>query len=339
VRRLGARLVLTAHKVREQAWTYGWTTHSCDALVAVSNWIKDALQPFTDVPIGVIHNGIDTRRFVPADRIPTSPPIVAWVGRGSAPRKRLEVFAAVAPLLRRAGLRVWVIDQQGPESCTHVPAEAVRTLSAIAERWEGVRFEDMARTYQEIAASGGCVLSTASMEGLPLTLLEAQASACVVIAPEVLGTAECVRAERGGILYPFSATPDDLATLVIERLHNGEEMRERGRQAAEFVQATFSLRQMAERYVAIYESSPQHSTIGSRHAHLSPLARWHEYLDQRLGVGYELYAASHALAAAGDWRLAAAAVRESFATAPTMFVKPGRLAHLVRVHMESTSPV
>lgn len=339
VRRLGAKLVLTAHKVREPAWTYGWTTHSCDAFVAVSNWIRDGLQSFTDIPVQVIHNGIDTRRFQPAERPLTSPPIVAWVGRGSAPRKRLEAFAAVAPLLHRAGLRIWVIDQQGPDACAHVPRDAVRRLSEVAERWEGVPFELMPSIYQEIAASGGCVLSTASMEGLPLALLEAQACGCVVIAPDVLGIAECVSSEHGGIVYPFAATADELATLVIDRVRARETMRECSRRAATYVPEQFSLSHMVERYLTIYQSAEQPSRRASSAHRRLRLLRWSEYLDQRLGVGYEQYAASHALAAAGDWRLAAAAARESFVTAPTMFAKPGRLAHLVRVHVESTSPL
>ena len=336
VRRVGAKLVLTAHKVREHAWTYGWTSRSCDALVAVSTWIKDGLQPFTNVPIHVVHNGIDTHRFHPDERSSTSPPIVAWVGRGSAPRKRLEAFAAVAPLLHRAGLRVWVIDQQGPDACAHVPAETVHTLRTVAERWEGVRFEEMPLTYQEIAASGGCVFSTASMEGLPLALLEAQACGCVVIAPDVLGTSECVRPEHGGILYPFGAAPEDLAALAIARLRDRGEVRERASQAAAYVRANFSLATMADGYLTIYESSPPRTATSPRQTWLSPLAHWNQYLDQRLGVGYEQYAASRALAATGEWPLAAAAGRESFATAPTMFVKPWRLAHLVRVHIPAT---
>jgi glycosyltransferase involved in cell wall biosynthesis len=336
VRRIGARLVLTAHKVREPAWAYGWTSRSCDALVAVSAWIKDGLQPFTDVPIQVVHNGIDTERFRRDHRSATSPPIVAWVGRGTAPRKRLDAFAAVAPFLHRAGLRIWVIDQQGPDACAHIPAEMVRTLSTVAERWEGVRFDEMPLVYQEIAASGGCVLSTASMEGLPLSLLEAQACGCVVIAPDVLGTLECVRPEHGGTLYPFGATPEELAALVIARLRDAEEVRERGSQAASYVRANFSLVKMVDEYFTIYESSPPGIATSPQLSWLSPVARWKQYLEQRLGVGYEQYGASRALAATGDWLLAAAAGRESFAIAPTMFVKPRRLAHLVRVHLTST---
>ena len=66
VRRIGAKLVLTAHKVREPAWTYGWHSGNCDAFVTVSSWIRDELQPFTDVPIQVVHNGIDTARVTTA---------------------------------------------------------------------------------------------------------------------------------------------------------------------------------------------------------------------------------------------------------------------------------
>ncbi|MQA31890.1 MAG: glycosyltransferase, partial [Luteitalea sp.] len=101
VRHAGAKLVLTAHKARESAWTYGWTTANCDAMAAVSNWIGKDLQPYTDVPIQIVPNGIDTRRFSPRESGGAmGPPIVAWIGRGASPLKGLDIFAAAAPALR-----------------------------------------------------------------------------------------------------------------------------------------------------------------------------------------------------------------------------------------------
>ena len=140
VRRIGARLVLTAHKVREPAWTYGWHAGNCDAFVTVASWIRNELQPFTDVPIQIVHNGIDTSRFTLAPPIatraanpcqePRTAPIVGWIGRGSAPRKRLEFFAAMAPALKQAGFEIWVIDQQGSEPFAQLHPEAARQLLA-----------------------------------------------------------------------------------------------------------------------------------------------------------------------------------------------------------------
>jgi glycosyltransferase involved in cell wall biosynthesis len=331
VRRLGARLVLTAHKVREPAWTYGWNATNCDALVTVSTWIKNALQAFTDVPIQVVHNGIDTRRFRPNPSAAAPAPIVAWVGRGSAARKRLEAFAAIAPALRQAGLRIWVIDAQGPGEFARIHPDAAAVLHHAAERWAGAAFEDMPSIYHQIAGSGGCIVSTASMEGLPLTLLEAQASGCIVIGAAVDGVTECVEDGNTGVLYPFETPPRELATLVIETLADQESVRRRQGAAVRHVQEHFSLARMAERYASLY-TAPRTSPVPLSHNRLrhSPILHWQAYVDERLGVGYAQYEASCVLSRGGDLPLAAAAARESFATAPTMYAHPRRLAHLLR---------
>lgn len=342
VRRLGARLVLTAHKVREPAWTHGWTARNCDAFIAVSRWIRDGLQPFTDARIEVVHNGIDTRRFIerhaqhgPEDD--SAAPIVAWIGRGAAPRKRLEGFAAIAPALRQAGLRVRVIDQQGPDQFAARCPEQARELLAVAERWQGIPFDAMPAFYREVAASGGCVVSTADMEGLPLTLLEAQACGCPVIGADVQGVNECVSPDHGGILYPLAIEPGALAALVIDAVRDRQVIDTRGRRASAFVHQHFSLAAMVERYLDIYRAAPPGAVagpVGSRHR-LSPLLHWRAYLNERLGVGYTQYDTSHVLARTGDFGGAAAAAREALVTAPTMYARPERLAHLVRVSVQS----
>ena len=332
VRRLGARLVLTAHKVREPAWTYGWHAGNCDAFVAVSSWIRDELQPFTDVPVQVVHNGIDTARFTPGPSDRQSPPIVAWIGRGGAARKRLEYFAAVAPALKDAGFAIWVIDQQGPEHFAQIHPEAARRLTAVADVWRGTDHAGMPAIYQAIANSRGCVVSTASMEGLPLALLEAQACGALVVGADVRGVRECVTPSHGGVLYPADAAPADLAGLIVRTLSDRDAMQQRQRQVAEHARQSFSLQTMTDSYLGVYSASSSHRQPRTHRRH-SPLLDWRGYVDQRLGVGYTQYDASRQLHAAGRHTLAVAAADEGAVTAPTMYLHPRRFAHLIRVHL------
>ena len=339
VRHIGVRLVLTAHKARESAWTYGWNSGNCDALVAVSQWVRDGLQPFTDVPIQVIQNGIDMDRFNGAgESRESAPAIVAWIGRGGSPLKGLEKLAEVAPGLRRAGLRLWILDQHGPGQSRALYPGAVKVLEPLAERWGGVPFERMPGVYRDIAASGGCVISTSVREGLPLTLLEAQACGCTVVASDVQGNNECVFPEHGGVLFPAAMPGDEVAALVAQTLSDERRLRQRQDAARSFVRAHFSLRRMAERYAALYVQGPRGSAgdMAARvraRLRLSPLVHWSDYLEQRWGVGYEQFVSSRVLAEGGEWRLAAGAGRASLRTSPTIFLKPRRLAHLVSLWM------
>jgi glycosyltransferase involved in cell wall biosynthesis len=340
VRGIGAKLVLTAHKVRAAAVTYGWNHGNCDALVAVSRWIKDGLQPFTDVPIQVVANGIDTDRFTPALGTVSARPIVVWVGRGGAARKRLQAFAAIAPRLQQAGVRVWVLDQQGPETLAATFPEAAASLKAAAERWHGAGVAEMPQIYRDVAASGGCIVSTASMEGLPLTLLEAQACGCVAIGGDVLGVNECVVPELGGVLYPLDTPPQQLATLIIDTVSDREGMRRRQAQALAYAREAFSVRRMAADYLRIYNDAPFGVVDDLRarwraRLRLSPIAHRSAYMGQRCGVGYRQYATSQQLADAGEARLAMASCRASLHTSPTIFLKPARLAHLMRLQLKS----
>jgi len=332
VRRLGARLVLTAHKVREPAWTYGWHAGNCDAFVAVSAWIRDELQPFTDVPIQVVHNGIDTARFTSCASERRSPPIVAWIGRGSAARKRLDYFAAIAPALKEAGLLIWVIDQQGPEHFAQLHPEAARQLTAVADVWRGADYAEMPAIYQAIAASSGCVVSTASMEGLPLALLEAQACGAVVIGADVRGVRECVWPSDGGVLYPADAAPEYVASLIGRTLADKEAMEHRQRQAAARARQSFSLQTMTDAYCGVYTAPSVHRHPNTSRRR-SPLRDWRGYVEERLGVGYVQYEASRRLHAAGRDALAVAAADEAVVTAPTMYLHPRRFAHLIRQHL------
>lgn len=337
VRRLGAKLVLTAHKVREPAWAYGWHTGNCDAFVTVSEWIREALEPFTDLPIHVVPNGIDTARFAPRPAPAGLVPIVAWVGRGGAARKRLEHFAEVAPALARAGLRVWVIDPQGAVEFAAVHPHPAAMLATAAEVWRGASAAQMPDVYAAVAASGGCVVSTATMEGLPLALLEAQACGCRVVAADVPGVRECVSPSHGGVLYPLAATPAETARVILEATANRQTVREAQRATAAYARDHFSLRTMARAYLAIYDGLPP----GSRGTHRrrvprSPFFHWKAYAEDRLGVGYTQYEASRTLVTSGHDITAAAAADEALVTAPTIYLHPKRLSHLLRVHLPAS---
>lgn len=347
VRQAGTRLVLTAHKARESAWTYGWDASNCDALAAVSRGVAERLQPFTDVPIQIVHNGIDTERFTPhrfdlesnsgsegedvADAAAEAP-VVAWIGRSGSPLKGFERFASLAPALQSEGFRIWVLDQHGPTRAAEAYPAAVATLEPIAERWEAVAFDAMPDLYRTIARGGGCVLSTSTAEGLPLTLLEAQACGCVVVASDVAGNDECVLPSHGGVRYPLQLDDASVARLVVDTLSDG--LRARQRAAAQHVHQRFSLQRMATHYVRLYEGTPDsdEEDLPRRRSHrLSPLLHWGDYLEQRVGVGYEQLACSRLLADSGRLGLARDAGLAAWRTSPTIFLRLSRLAHLARV--------
>jgi glycosyltransferase involved in cell wall biosynthesis len=339
VRRLGAKLVVTSHGFRSLAWNSG----NCDAFATCAKWLADEQQPLTDLPVKVVLNGIDTARFKPAgDLQPGTAPVIVCVGRGKDPRKRLDRFAAIAPALRSAGLRLRVVDPYGPDVVARVFPDAARQLAEVAEFWGAVPVERMPALYAEVAASGGCVVSTDEWEGLPLTLLEAQACGCPPIAPDVPGTNECVDPAHGGVLYQSDIETDALAKLVLDTVRADARMAWRRRTCAEYVRERFSAARMAGDYLRIYEESPYppHGRYVARlrkRLLLSPLRHWDRYVEQRLSVGQREYDVAEQLAQRREWRLARAAAGASFATSPTMYVSPKKAALLANVYLHAAA--
>lgn len=338
VRALGPRLVLTSHGRSVPTWN----TANCDALVSCSRWEALEQEALTGVPHRTVLNGIDTERFTPLEVTETQgPPVVAWIGRGvNVEQKRIDKLAAIAPFLQRKGVRLHLVEPYGPEEVARVAPEAVSALLPAASFWGAVPVERMADFYREVAATGGCVLSTSSFEGLPLTLLEAQACGCPAIGPDVRGVNECIKAERGGVLYPFEMEAEELANLVLSTLGDEEGMRRRRAACVEFARNEFSLERMAGEYLKIYEEalgSRRKSFSGSRSLMgLMPKLGWSGLLEHCWSGGHCQYRASIRLAEEGEWRLAQVAARAALSTCPTLYARPPRALQLFKTELRST---
>ena len=318
-----------------------WNSRHCDGLIGCSGWDVKEQQKTADFAVTRIYNGIDLERFSPDGRTAKGEkPIVAWVGRGSdLEQKRIDLLAGAAKKLAEAGLRLWIADPDGPAK---VLASAARVLEPIAERWGKVAWEAMPGFYRDVAASGGAVLSTAAFEGLPLSLAEAQACGCPAIGADVRGVNECVRPERGGVLYPTNIEPERLAELVIETVRDTAKMAERRQICAAFAAESFGLARMVDEHLAAYEAA-----IKRRRATWRVFGRgwtdsiWNRsdrYSEWRMIPATRQYEASVALAENGERRLAAAAARAAFTTCPAFFRKGERMRHLVGVHRSQKSP-
>ncbi len=336
---LGARLVVTAHARLD----HGFTSANCDAFTGVSEWLAGELRSLTGATVKVIPNGIDLDKFRPGvESAETSSPIVAWVGRGDDPvYKRIDKFAAVAPILRRAGLRIWLAEPCGPEEVEKALPGAARALLPVVEFWGAVTGERMPDFYREIAASGGCVISTSSSEGFGLALVEAQACGCPAIGPAVGGVNEVIDPARGGALYPAEMEPERLADLTLDTLRDQEQMRRRREACARHARERFSQERMVQDYLRVYWEVGQarrKTAAGFRALlRLSPLLHYRDYVERCWSVGSHQYQTSQRLAARREWGLAAAAARASLETCPTLYARPARIAHLLKTQVRSRS--
>jgi hypothetical protein len=90
-----------------------------------------------------------------------------------------------------------------------------------------------------------------------VALLEAQASGCPVIAPDVRGIREGISAAHGGTLFPFEIEPGALARLVIATLRDKSGMQHRRQACREYIVDQFSMERMGRNYIDLYTRSTQ----------------------------------------------------------------------------------
>lgn len=221
--------------------------------IACSEASRDFMRTFINDPIRVIPNGVDTDHFRPQPLEPRDVPprpVLAWVGR-STDVKQKDVFAFLhlaAALADDAnpGYDFWIAD-----------ADPENPLLRLAN-WFGDRIkyhheltrDQIAVFFNQVAASGGAVISTSAFEGLSFAMLEAAACGCPVIAPRAPGF-EYIRDGNSGLLYDRS---DGLAALkkCVARLKDPAVRTALTEGAAADISALYNSRCMADGYSAAF---------------------------------------------------------------------------------------
>lgn len=214
LRRAGfrGRLSLTRHHVDS---TVGWMSHNCDLYIAVSETSAALMQPYTDLQVDVIPNGIAMATFRPVSGPIPDRPIIAWCGRSGTAFKNLPRFLAVTRLLGPDRYEFIIADgHQRPDAAT---VERMGGDDHISD-WRTYRREEFPELYSRIARSGGCLLVTSKQEGLPVTLLEALSCGCPVIAADVRGVRDVLFGGMRRWLYPEDFADEAVAAFVTAAL-------------------------------------------------------------------------------------------------------------------------
>ena len=203
-----------------------------------------------------IPNGVDTERFQPSRGsglrqelgIGRDEFVVGSIGRLDPVKNHLGLLRAVE-ILSRQGIRVrLVIVGDGPE---HPRLEEFVRSKSIepAPILLGYR-SDVPELYRLFDLF---VLNSIA-EGMSNTLLEAMASALPIICTAVGGNVELVADGERGRWVPV-ANDEALAGRISEYLQSVELRRAHGHESRKFVESRFSLRQMVERYLDLYQAA------------------------------------------------------------------------------------
>lgn len=227
-----------------------------DRVVAVSEKIARKLRRagIGRERLRIIDNGIDTRRFearpaVPELRdalgIPASARVIGTVGALTREKGQIFLLQAAPVALQSFPSAFILIVGDGPERGA-LEEEAVKL--GIRHR---VVFAGSRKDIPDLLGVMDVFVFPSLSEGLPMALLEAQASGTPTVATRVGAIPSVILDQVSGLLIP-PADQDAIAGAVVRILSDPVAASMMAAKGAERVRENFSARAMADGYLALY---------------------------------------------------------------------------------------
>jgi len=223
-------------------------------VVAVSQPILQELKTvgIADGKLDLIPNGIAVTPFLAAAPLyrhlfPRDSLIFGVAGRQVA-AKGIDILLRVVPRVTALAPRArFLIAGDGPK------LEEYRKLANDLNVTDKVIFLGRCESMPEFYASLDCFLLPSLAEGLPIALLEAMASARIVIASDVGSVQAVVRHQETGLLVPPGSL-EALTSAILFVCSNYERLSRLGSAARGQILVHHSSSRMVKRYAEIYRS-------------------------------------------------------------------------------------
>lgn len=256
-------LICTAHNIdeggRQRELLYRLTDPLCDLTTQVSRAGLERYVRVGAVPrhkIRYIPNGVDTTRFKPnpETRLALRKELgvqdaFVWlaVGRFDPQKDYPNLLHAIAHVARQEPKAVLLIVGDGPLR------PAMQDLALRLGLDERVRFLGIRRDVPELMNAADAYVMSSALEGMPMVLLEAGATALPIVATEVGGNSEVVLDGKTGSLVP-PKNSGALTQAMLRLMSLSKEERQRmGEAARQHVEANFSLDRVVDQWEALYQ--------------------------------------------------------------------------------------
>jgi len=235
-------------------------------------YILEHYPSVTPDKIVVQHLGVDPSFWKPLEtRVHDSGFYIVSVGRLHAVKNHSFLLLA-CHTLKSAGVDVrCTIAGDGPERA------ALERLIAMLQLQEEVTLAGhIPRAHlPNLYSRADVVVLTSHSEGIPVTLMEAMAMECVVIAPAITGIPELVLHGKTGFLYQ-PGSMEDLLIQLRTVLHGGRLLNKMKRAAREHVLRNFNshtnLSRLAKTFLSRVETEPQAASAAvQEQAHENPV--------------------------------------------------------------------
>ena len=218
-----------------------------DYLIAVSDAVAEHARHIggRDTPMTVIPNGVDTGTFHPSSNGRNGKETVLFVAR-LVPNKGPEALIWAAPtVLARHPKAQFVFVGDGPLRIK-LKAQAQQLGIENAVHFLGIRYD-----VPDLMREASLFVRPSSLEGMPLTVLEAMATALPVVATPIAGTGELIQDGLNGHIVQVDDTAA-LANAVIKLLDDRSAAEKMGRNGRALVEGSYTWDAVVERTEHIY---------------------------------------------------------------------------------------
>lgn len=219
-----------------------------DHIIAVSNEVAENARRIggDSVPVTVVPNGVDASLFRPDSKLPGESEVVLFVARLVHNKGPQTLIKAIPLVLRVHPQAKFVFVGDGPLK------SSLQDLAAGQGIYHAVRFLGIRDDVHKLMRKAVVFVRPSTLEGMPLTILEAMASALPVIATPVAGNVELVRDGYNGYLVP-AADHTALADRIITLLDDSTLAGEMGLRARDMVLNRYTWNALVDRTEQVYE--------------------------------------------------------------------------------------
>ena len=265
----GVAMVTTCHGFFKARWFRRMFPCWGKAVIAISKPVARHLSVDFSVAKNKIHliaNGIDLNRFVMTNEqrrrearqkmdVGTTPligintPLIGVVARLSSVKGIHVLIKAMPLILKKVPSANLLIAGQGPEEA------ALKKLTQDLGLSAHVHFKSTINQTQDLLCAFDVFVMPSLMEGLGLSVIEAQACGIPIVASRVGGLVDLIEDQRSGFLVAIN-DPSALANRVIELLCDPHHAKMMADQARLNVEQHFSVEMMVKKTLKVYHSPP-----------------------------------------------------------------------------------
>ena len=227
-------------------------------IVAVSQEVRQLMHRYliSDKKIEVIINGIDMQEFrrdqAARERIrqefgiAPETPLIGTFGRLSPEKGQKHLITAAEQVLKTCPEARFLLVGDGFQG------EEMREYAASLGIAEQVIFAGFRKDVAQLYSALDIFVLPSLLEGTPMALLEAMATALPAISSEVGGVGRIIEDGVNGLLVP-PAEPEQLAAAILRLVKDRAEAERLAKQALVTIAERYSAQRMAEAYMQVYE--------------------------------------------------------------------------------------